>query len=99
MNGPLLPQCTYSKIMLTVIAVLLAWIAFFRDPIGPVHAQAPAGLYHAVSMDPASWDDRQKPFESFEQKLNAASGGDEIVAVVPYGHDNQFVWVIFRDRK
>ncbi len=47
MTRSLLPSCTYSKVVLTIIALLLSWNTFFRDPISLVHAQPTATTYRA----------------------------------------------------
>jgi hypothetical protein len=83
--------------VLTIIAFLLGWNTFFRDPTSLVHAQPAATTYRAEWIT-TGWDG-EKPVVPFEQKLNATVGGGEIVAVVPHGENNRLVWVIFRQRR
>lgn len=104
MNGNLIPQCTYSKVMLTVIAVLLAWSAISREPVQAVHAQSKAGtVYRAVSLAtvPVSIDqqpDGTRERIPFESRLNEAVQGGDIVEVIPFGIDNGTVLVIYKER-
>jgi hypothetical protein len=100
MIGNLLPQCTYSRTMLTVIAGLLAWIAFDRVPVQTVRAQSsPPTFYKAKSVPIANIDVR--PPVMFETLLNEAVEGGEIVAVAPYGGEGPHasVMVVYKSRQ
>ena len=88
---------TYSKVMLTVIALLLAWNRIFRDGIQTVRAQSGGTVYHAKWVETTP-DYIVRPPVPFEKRLNDAVQGGEIVAVVPYGEMHGTAWVIFRDR-
>lgn len=85
--------------MLTVIAGLLAWIAFDRTPVQTVNAQSsPATVYKAKSVPLVNADVR--PPVMFETLLNEAVEGGEIVAVAPYGGDGHYAFmVVYKNRQ
>ena len=96
MSGNLLPQCTYSKVMLTAIALLLAWIAFHREPMRTVQAAQFSRGYKAalISLKPL---DRGDQVPSFEKNLNEAVQGREIVSVISMGGEfSGMAWVIMK---
>jgi len=89
---------------LTVIALLLAWNAFVREPVQPVHAQSKVrAVYRVASLSTApvaieTQPDGTKQRVLFESRLNDAVHGGEIVEVIPHGLDNGGVLVIYKER-
>lgn len=68
----------YTKLILTIIAALLAWNTFSRFFVPAVHAQ-PASPQYAVEQlttDRYSWDK-----QALETALNNAAKGRELVTV------------------
>jgi hypothetical protein len=81
----------YTKVILTVIAGLLAWgaLARFRGPV--VHAQATSSRFFVeeVTADPAS----QQYQETFQTAINAAAKGRELVTVIPVDQRGRYLAV------
>jgi hypothetical protein len=81
----------YTKVILTVIAGLLAWstLARFRGPV--VHAQATSSRFFVeeITVDSAS---RQYQ-ATFETAINAAAKGRELVTVILFDQRGQYLAV------
>ena len=70
---------TYTKVVLTLIAGLVAYDVLARQEAVPVHAQGP--WRHTVVHLTAPFNTKDIP--KFEKALNDASNGGELVTVMP----------------
>ena len=73
----------YTKVILTIIAVLLMWNTLGRHRVPAVHAQSPSARYAAERLmfvaEPGheDWDQ-----QTLETAINNAAKGRELVTVV-----------------
>lgn len=85
--------------MLTVIAALLAWMAFQREPVQTAHAQSTAGTLYKAKTVPLG-ELNVRPRRMFEELLNEAVEGGEIVAVAPFGGPEHVAFmVVYKTRQ
>jgi hypothetical protein len=82
--------------MLTVIALLLAWIALHHQPVRTVQAAQFSRGYKATLIG-LKLPHQGDPVSSFEKSLNEAVQGREIVFVIPIpGEHIESAWVIMK---
>jgi len=87
------PADTYAKVILTLIAGLLAFDVLARQESMPVHAQGP--WRHTIAHLNAPFTPKDIP--KFEKALNDASGGGELVAVIPVFRGDEYM-AVFKQR-
>ena len=81
----------YTKVILTVIAGLLAWnaLARFRGPV--VHAQGTSSRFF---VEEVIVDSSSKQYQAtFETAINTAAKGRELVTVIPFDQQGKYVAV------
>src|SRR5438270_13187158 len=77
----------YTKAILTVIAVLLAWNTLSRLSAPAVHAQSMAPQY-GIEVVTANWGSKQYQYlTDLGTAINNAGKGRELVSLIP--HDQQ----------
>lgn len=78
----------YTNVVLTVIALLLAFHAFVKVPTATVHAQKPITYRTAVVWFVAFTEPQAgRPkgvFIPLDQRLNEVAKGQKLVGLVPY---------------
>jgi hypothetical protein len=89
----LLGTDTYTKVILTAIAGLLACDLLARQAPVPVHAEGP--WRHTVVHLVAPFSNKDIP--KFEKALNDASNGGELVSVIPVFRGDEYM-VVFKQR-
>lgn len=73
----------YTKVILTIIAVLLVWNTLAPARVPAVHAQSPSSRYAAERlMWPGSATNEDWDQQTLETAINDAAKGRELVTVV-----------------
>jgi len=83
----------YTKVILTVIAALLAWNTLARLHVPAVHAQSTSAQYavEEINVDFSS----NQPRASVETAINRAAKGRLLIAVVPFGQQVRYYLAVF----
>lgn len=86
----------YTKVILTVIAGLLAWNTLARFRVPAVHAQSTSARYavEEITADLTSAQYRT----AIETAINSAAKGRELVAVIPFDQQGRYLAVFTQSR-
>jgi hypothetical protein len=72
----------YTKVILTIIAALLAWNTLVRFHIPTVHAQGTSSVYF-VEQITADWMSKQYQTD-LAAAINSASKGRQLITLIPF---------------
>ena len=81
----------YTKVILTVIAGLLAWNTLARFRIPAVHAQNTSSQYF-VEQITADWMSKQYQAD-LAAAINNAAKGRQLIAVIPFDQQGKYLAV------
>ena len=81
----------YMKVILTIIALLLAWNTVGPFPIPTVQAQAVSSQY-VVEQFTVDWMSKQYQTD-LAAAINKASKGRELVSVIPFDQQGKYLAV------
>jgi hypothetical protein len=86
----------YTKVILTVIALLLAWNVVGRYTVGrlyipTVRAQGTSSIYF-VEQIAADWASKQYQAD-LAAAINAASKGRQLIALIPFDQQGKYLAV------
>jgi hypothetical protein len=81
----------YTKVILTIIAALLAWSTLGRFLVPAVHAQSTSSQYF-VEQITADWMSKQYQTD-LATSINNAAKGRQLIAVVPFDQQGKYLAV------
>ena len=81
----------YTKVILTIIAVLLAWNTLVRFQVPAVHAQGTSTIY---LVEPITADWMSKQFQTdLAMEINSASKGRQLITLIPFDQQGRYLAV------
>ena len=81
----------YSKVILTIIAVLLAWNTLGRLRIPAVHAQSTSSQYFVEQL---MADSMSKQYQAdLAAAINSAAKGRQLITVIPFDQPGKYLAV------
>jgi F0F1-type ATP synthase membrane subunit a len=81
----------YTKVILTIIAVLLAWNTLGRFHVPAVHAQGTSAIYF---VEPITADWMSKEFQTdLAMAINGASKGRQLITLIPFDQPGKYLAV------
>jgi hypothetical protein len=84
----------YAKVVLTVIALLLAWtVVIHNRGVTAVHAQS--GAQYSVEVVSADWSGQHAP--ALAAAINKAAAGRELISLTPHDQSGRYL-AIFRQQ-
>jgi len=81
----------YTKVIMTIIAVLLAWNTLARFHVPAVHAQGTSATYF-VEQITADWMSKQYQTD-LAAAINNASKGRQLITVIPHDQQGKYLAV------
>ena len=81
----------YSKVILTIIAVLLAWNTLGRFRVPAVHAQSTSSQYFVEQVS-ADWMSKQYQAD-LAAAINNAAKGRQLITVIPFDQQGKYLAV------
>jgi hypothetical protein len=85
------PSDLYTKVILTIIAVLLAWNTLGRIRISAVHAQSTSSQYFVEQIS-ADWASSQYQTD-LAAAINNAAKGRALVTMIPFDQQGKYLAV------
>ena len=81
----------YTKVILMIIAVLLAWNTLVRLHVPAVHAQGTSAVYF---VEPITADWMSKQFQTdLAMAINSASKGRQLITLIPFDQQGKYLAV------
>jgi len=81
----------YTKVILTIIAILLAWNTLVRFHVPAVHAQGTSSIYF-VEQITADWMSKQYQAD-LATAINNASKGRQLITLIPFDQQGKYLAV------
>jgi hypothetical protein len=81
----------YTKVILTIIAVLLAWNVVGRPRASTVHAQSTSSQYF-VEQITTDWMSKQYQTD-LATAINDAAKGRQLITVIPFDQQGKYLAV------
>jgi hypothetical protein len=81
----------YTKVILTIIAVLLAWNTLGRLHVPAVHAQSTSSQYFVEQVS-ADWMSKQYQAD-LAAAINNAANGRQLITVIPFDQQGKYLAV------
>jgi hypothetical protein len=81
----------YTRVVLTVIAGLLAWNTLVRFHVPAVHAQGTSSTYF-VEQITADWMSKQYQAD-LATAINNASNGRQLITLIPFDQQGKYLAV------
>ena len=81
----------YSKVILTIIAVSLAWNTLGRLRVSVVHAQSTSSQYFVEQVS-ADWMSKQYQAD-VAAAINNAAKGRQLITVIPFDQQGKYLAV------
>jgi hypothetical protein len=81
----------YSKVILTIIAALLAWNTLVRFHVPAVHAQGTSSVYFVEEVT-ADWMSKQYQTD-LAAAINSASKGRQLITLIPFDQQGKYLAV------
>jgi hypothetical protein len=81
----------YTKVILTIIAGLMAWNTLFRFVVPAVHAQGTSSVYFVETIT-ADWMSKQYQTD-LASAINSASKGRLLITVIPFDQQGKYLAV------
>jgi hypothetical protein len=81
----------YTKVILTIIAALLAWNTLSRLHVPAVHAQGTSATYYVEEI---TADRMSKQYQAdLAAAINTASKGRQLITLIPFDQQGQYLAV------
>ena len=81
----------YTKLILTIIAALLAWNTLVRFHVPAVHAQGTSAIYF---VEPITADWMSKEYQTeLAMAINSASKGRQLITLIPFDQPGKYLAV------
>jgi hypothetical protein len=81
----------YTKVILTIIVVLLVWNSVGRLRVSAVHAQSTSSRYF-IEQITADWTSKQYPTD-LATAINDAAKGRQLITVIPFDQQGKYLAV------